>query len=69
MNSATARRVEAVQRYQTNELRDLDRQQGRAPKLSDLRAINEMRQQHELLFKNLELSLPQADARRQCNPL
>ena len=59
MNSAALKQVEAVQRYQANELRDLDRRQGRAPSLSDLRRINEMRQENELLFKNLELTLPE----------
>ncbi len=59
MNSAALKQVEAVQRYQANALRDLDRHQGKPPSLSDLRAINEMRQQHELLFKNLEMQVPQ----------
>ena len=60
MNSAALKQVEAVQRHQDRELRDLDRRQGRPPSLSDLRAINQMRQENELLFKNLELALPQA---------
>ena len=59
MNSATARRVEDFQRRQSNELRELDRRQGRAPSLGDLRRINDLKTQHELLFKNLELTLPE----------
>ena len=60
MNSQAARRVEDFQRHQDRELAQINRQHGRPPSLSDLREINRMRQENELLFKNLELTLPQA---------
>jgi len=59
MDSATLRQAEDLRRQQGRELAALDRQQGRAPSLADLRAINDLANEHRLLFQNLELRLPE----------
>jgi len=58
VDSATLRQVEDLRRQQGRELAALDREQGRAPSLRDLRAINDLANEHRLLFQNLELTLP-----------
>lgn len=59
MDSQALRRVEDFRRGQDRELAELDRKQGRAPSLSDLRRINDLKTQHTQLFQNLELTLPE----------
>jgi len=59
VDSATLRQVEDLRRAQSAELAALDREQGKAPSLVDLRAINDLANEHRLLFANLELRLPE----------